>query len=210
MRKKRRIIILSIVILLVIAIIAIVFIINKNKPQEKLLPKIYDELNTSDSYSFDMEANDSNKTIMSKKGEQTAIDQYNNNDHTTTLIKDGNTYLILHQREEYYVYLRNNIEQNILTDGLKEVVEKDCVFGTEKIKGKKYTYEEYDGSTIFMVSNNLPLDEQGVKTRFYFNSNKQLSYIKTIFGDNEELIKVTITKDVSDEIFEIPSNYAEN
>ena len=151
-----------------------------------------------------------------KKADKTIIDQYSKDSetkiesHTTTLVKDNNTYLILHDRKEYYVYEQNNVEQNILTDGIKEVVDKDFTTGEEKVKGKKYDYEEYNGSTMFMITNTLELNEADIKTRFYFDKNGNLTYIKTIYGEDEELLKVNLEKDVDDSIFEIPSDYAEN
>ena len=153
---------------------------------------------------------------MAKKGDKTIIDQYTKNgetnieNHTTTLIKDNNTYLILHDRKEYYVYAQNNVEQTILTDGLKEIIDRTYTTGTEKIKGKKYSYEEYDGSSMFMISNLININDTNVKTRFYFDSKNNLTYIKTILDNKQELLKVTLEKDVKDSIFEIPSDYAEN
>ena len=153
---------------------------------------------------------------MAKKGDKTIIDQYTKNsetnleNHTTTLVKDNNTYLILHDRKEYYVYTENNVEQTIVTDGLKEIISKSYTTGTEKIKGKKYSYEEYDGSSMFMISNLININDTNVKTRFYFDSKNNLTYIKTILDNKQELLKVTLEKDVKDSIFEIPSDYAEN
>ena len=49
---------------------------------------------------------------MAKKGDKTIIDDYTEESHTTTIVKDNNTYLVLHDREEYYVYEQNNVEQN--------------------------------------------------------------------------------------------------
>ena len=81
--------------------------------------------------------------------------------------------------------------------------------GTEKVYGKKCTYEEYNGSTIFILSNDITLDEENIKTRFYFDKNNNLAYIKTIYGEEEEILEVQLSYDVEDSIFEIPSNYAE-
>jgi len=197
-------------------IFGIVKIVNKNRPKEQRLSKIYQDLEDSQTYLFEIEKNNNNKTIMAKKGDKTIIDQYTKNsetnleNHTTTLVKDNNTYLILHDRKEYYVYTENNVEQTIVTDGLKEIISKSYTTGTEKIKGKKYSYEEYDGSSMFMISNLININDTNVKTRFYFDSKNNLTYIKTILDNKQELLKVTLEKDVKDSIFEIPSDYAEN
>ena len=216
MKKNKRIFLIVIVILMIAIIFGIVKIVNKNSPKEQRLSKIYQDLEDSQTYLFEIEKNNNNKTIMAKKGDKTIIDQYTKNsetnveNHTTTLVKDNNTYLILHDRKEYYVYEQNNVEQNILTDGIKEVVDKDFTTGEEKVKGKKYDYEEYNGSTMFMITNTLELNEADIKTRFYFDKNGNLTYIKTIYGEDEELLKVNLEKDVDDSIFEIPADYAEN
>ena len=216
MKKDKRIFLIVIVILIIAIIFGIVKIVNKNSPKEQRLSKIYQDLEDSQTYLFEIEKNNNNKTIMAKKGDKTIIDQYTKNsetnveNHTTTLVKDNNTYLILHDRKEYYVYTENNVEQTIVTDGLKEIISKSYTTGTEKIKGKKYSYEEYDGSSMFMISNLININDTNVKTRFYFDSKNNLTYIKTILDNKQELLKVTLEKDVKDSIFEIPSDYAEN
>lgn len=208
--KKIKLVHLIGIILVIIAIVVIANKIFKNNEDEQKLLKIYEDLNSIQTYSFEMEQSNDNKTIMAKKEDKTLIDQYSEDSHSTTLIKDNNTYLILHDREEYYVYENNNIEQNILTDGLKSVVDKVFITDSEKVKGKKYYYEEYNGSTMFMVSSSLDVDEADIKTRFYFDKNDNLVYIKTIYGGKQELLKINLQKEVEDKLFEIPSHYAEN
>ena len=215
--KKNKRIPLVVVILIIIAIIFIIFkLVGNKEDKSQKLAKIYEELNNNQTYLFEMEQNSNNKTIMAKKGDETIIDQYSKDSetkvesHTTTLVKDDNTYLILHDRQEYYVYQQNNVEQNILTDGIKEVIDKEYTTGEEKVRGKKYKYEEYNGSTMFMITNTLELDESSIKTRFYFDNNGNLTYIKTIYGEDSELLKVKLESNVDDSLFEIPANYAEN
>ena len=215
--KKNKGINLILVILVIIGIIFVISkIINSKSSDEQKLAKIYEDLNSSKSYYFQMERNSNNKIIMAQKGGKTVIDQYSKEGenstqtHTTTLIKDNNTYLILHDRKEYYVYEENNVDQTILLDGIKEIMNKDFSRGNEKVRGKKYNYEEYNGSSIFMISNTLNIDENEVKTRFYFDKKDNLVYIKTINGEDTELLKINITQDVDDSIFDIPSDYAEN
>lgn len=211
MKNKKIIVLATIVILVIIGIIVGVVLVNKSKENdnEKKLAKLCENLISAQSYTFTMEQNSNNKTIMTKTQDKTAIDQYIDDVHTSTIVKDGNTYLVLHERQEYYVYENNNIEQSILTDGLKELLDKDCVKGEEKIQGKKYSYEEYEGSTIFMISNTLDFDDE-IRTRFYFDKKGNLVYIKTTYGEKEELLKVQLTDQVNASLFEIPSNYAEN
>lgn len=216
MRKNKRISLIVIILVIIGIIFGVTKLVGNKENQEQKLAKIYDKLNTSQTYLFQMEQNSNNKIIMAKKGENTIIDQYSKEgeattqSRTTTLIKNNNTYLILHDRKEYYVYEENNVDQTILTDGIKEVMNKEFTRGNEKVRGKKYDYEEYNGSSMFMVSSTLNIDENEVKTRFYFDKNDNLVYIKTVNGDQQELLKVSLTDTVEDSMFDIPSDYAEN
>lgn len=208
-KKKIKKIILAILVVIALAVV-IIKIMSGKKEDVKRLENLYNELNASQTYLFEMQESDEDKTIMAKKGYKTIIDDYTEDSHTTTIVKDNNTYLVLHDREEYYVYEQNNVEQSILTDGLQEVVNKEFVIGTENVKGKKYSYEEYQGSTMFMEASSLDVNEEEIKTRFYFDNDDNLVYIRTIKGVNQELLKINIQKEVDDSIFEIPSTYAEN
>lgn len=215
--KKNKRINLIIIILVIIGIIFFVSKIvgNKNSKVQELA-KVYNKLNSSQAYQFKWEQNDNNKTIIIRDGDKTLIDQYSKEEdsatqnHTKTLIKENSTYLILPDRKEYYIYEGNNVDQTFLIDGIKEIMGKEYTKGTEKVKGKKYKYEEYSGSTMFLLSNSLNLDENDVKTRFYFDSKDNLVYIKTIYGDKHELLKVSLTNDIDSSVFEIPADYAEN
>ena len=215
--KKNKRINLIVIILVIIGIIFFVSKIvgNKNSKVQELA-KVYNKLNSSQDYQFKWEQNDNNKTIIIKDGDKTLIDQYSKEEdsatqnHTKTLIKENSTYLILPDRKEYYIYEGNNVDQTFLIDGIKEIMGKEYTKGTEKVKGKKYKYEEYSGSTMFLLSNSLNLDENDVKTRFYFDSKDNLVYIKTIYGDKHELLKVSLTNDIDSSVFEIPADYAEN
>lgn len=213
MNKKKIVLMIVVILLVIVGIVVGISIFKKNdENKESKLKSIYDKLLDCQEYSFKIELNENNKTIMAKKGGQTVIDQYTDGDdgHSTTLIKDEDTYLIKHAREEYYIYRRNNIEQYLLTDGLKEIINKEYVVGTEKVNGKKYSYEEYSGNTFFTSLNALNINENDVKTKFYFNKDNNLVYIKTTYGENEELLKIELTYSAADSLFEIPSNYAEN
>lgn len=207
--KNKEIIKLVVVIAIIIAVVIVIstVVTSKNKNVKRLY-QLYDKLNTSQTYLFEMERDDENKTIMAKKGDKTIIDVYSEEDHRTTIIKDNTTYYILHNREEYYVY-NDSVEQTILTDGLSEIISKEFIIGTEKVKGKKYTYEEYQGSTMFMETSSLNVNEGEIKTRFYFDNEDNLAYIRTIKGVNQELLKINTQMEVDDSIFEIPSDYAE-
>ena len=208
MRRKKANKLIIIVVLIIIAIIGILLLVKKNKPTQKLV-QIYNQINKEQPYHFEMERNDKNKVIIAQKDNKIMIDQYSENNHSTTIVKDNNTYLILHDREEYYVYEQNNVKQNILPDGFKEFIDKTFETGTEKIKGKKYSYEEYSGSTMFIIANDLDLSQDNIKTRFFFDNDGKLVYIKTMTNNDQELLKVNLTNEVKDKLFEVPSHYAE-
>ena len=209
-KKKIRTLIIALLVIILAIIILVKVIGKKDGNQESKLVNIYNELSTSSTYICTIEQNDNNKTIMAKKDSKTAIDQYSGESHTTTIVDSENTYLVLHDRQEYYIYKGNNVEQSILTDGIKDLLNKKYTVGNEKIRGKNYTYEEYEGSTVFMISNTPQLNEEGVKTRIYFSKDSKIVYVKTIFGDQDELLKVKLSNDVDNALFEIPANYAEN
>jgi len=208
--KKKKVVKLVILVLIIIALIIGVKNFVNNGEQENKLANIYKQLQTTQNYLFEMERNDENKVILAKNGNNTLVDQYSKDNHSTTIVKDNHTYLVLHNREEYYVYENNNVNQNILMDEIKGIIEKTFITGTERIKGRRYNYEEYAGSTIFTISNTLDENEENIKTRFFFDNEGNLAYIKTMTNNNQELLKVKLEMQVDDSIFEIPSNYAEN
>lgn len=217
MKKNKRIMIIVIILVIIGIIFGISKIIgNKNKKIQELA-QIYNELSSSQTYQFEWEQNENNKTIMAKDGDKILIDQYSKEaestiqNHSKTLIKDNVTYFILPDRKEYYVYEGNTVDQtSFLTDGIKDIMSKEYNKGTEKVRGKRYDYEEYNGSSMFLIDNSLNLEENDIKTRFYFDKKGNLVYIKTIYGDKHELLKVSLTKDVENSVFEIPADYAEN
>jgi hypothetical protein len=137
MKKKNVVKLIILVLIIVVVIIGIKKFINKGG-QDNKLANIYEQLQTTQNYLFEMEKNDDNKVILAKKGNNTIIDQYSGKNHSSTIIKDKSTYLVLHDREEYYIYENNNVNQNILIDEIKGIVEKTYITGTERIKGKKY------------------------------------------------------------------------
>ena len=97
-----------------------------------------------------------------------------------------------------------------MEDAISDLLERTCTTGTEKVFGKKYDYEEYNGSSAFLLTNLRDVNEENIKTKLYFDKNDNLKYIKTIYGENEEeLLNIDIKYEVEDSIFEIPSNYAE-
>ncbi|MCI8699877.1 MAG: hypothetical protein HFJ47_00870 [Clostridia bacterium] len=216
--KKKIIIISTILIIVIICIISVIVYIS-SRPSDRL-KKMYDKMTSDDTYIFTRSSqNGENKIVTTKKGDKTRIDMYNSGDYTTTLIKNGNTYLISHENKEYYTYTDNKIDEEILTEEIKRIIDKEYKVGKEKIYGQTYYYEEYNGITDFLIESYKDMDLNTAKTRFYFKG-KDLQFIKTIYQtvdsqtgkitNIEELLKANVEYKVEDNVFEIPSDYAEN
>ena len=114
---------------------------------------------------------------------------------------------------------------------LKGFFADNYVNGVSKVEISAYTgisarnlnrylgYEEFSGITDFLIESYKDMDIETAKTRFYFKG-KDLQFIKTIYqtvnpdtGETtniEELLKTNIEYNVEDNIFEIPSEYAES
>ena len=217
MNKKISIPIIPIVIVIIaVVIIAIVILIKGTQEETSKLTKTYNKMVESQTYAFTRyDFEEKNKIITYKKADKTLIDMYNPDEHISTLILKGDTYLISHAYKEYYVYPNNNVDEEILIETLKSIIQLEYTTGKEKIYGKTYKYEEYNGVSDFLISsaNNM----ESVKTRFYFQGN-ELVYLKTIYNitddetgekAQEELQTVKIEYKVEEGVFEIPNDYAE-
>ena len=208
---KKKVLKIIIPLILVIAIIiAIIVLRNNSQPKVQLLSEVYNKLSSNTSYQFQKEKDAKNKTIIAKDGNNAVIDNYTSGTHTTTIIKDNTTTYVTHEKEEYYIYNNTNIDINVVESWLADVVDREYTTGEEKLRGKKYYYEEYQGTTMFTDTNFLNDDESQVKTRFYFDKDNNLVYIKTIFSQmEEETLKIEISNDIDKSLFEIPSEYIE-
>lgn len=208
---KKKVLKIIIPLILVIAIIiAIIVLRNNSQPKVQLLSEVYNKLSSNTSYQFQKEKDAKNKTIIAKDGNNAVIDNYTSGTHTTTIIKDNTTTYVTHEKEEYYIYNNTNIDINVVESWLADVVDREYTTGEEKLRGKKYYYEEYQGTTMFTDTNVLNDDESQVKTRFYFDKDNNLVYIKTIFSQmEEETLKIEISNDIDKSLFEIPSEYIE-
>lgn len=207
LKSKKSILILVIsIIVIVLIVIGTVCITNSNSNK---LVKLYDKLENSEKYLFEMKQSDGYQIKMAKNGNATSIDMESEDMHTTTLVKDQKAYFINHDEKIYSVYNEATANENILFDEFDKVKEKAPLKGKEKINGKSYNYEEYAGYSGFMYSSNIDVEEENIKTKFYFEGNN-LKYIKTIItNQEEELIEVNLTYDPANNLFEIPEEYKE-
>ena len=179
MKNKKAVIIFVIVI--VIGIITGVFCIIEDGQKNRTL-KLYQNVKESSKHTFSMEEKDSEynyKMVMAIKEEEASIDMYSQEEHTTTLVKNGITYFIMHDKEEYYVYENDEKEEDMLLEALTGIENKKYITGREEIEGKKYYYEEYEGISSFLMLASSDTEEAKIKTRFYYDGDN-IVYIKTI------------------------------
>ena len=216
--KKNKLILIGIIVIIIIVAIAI---LNKvMKDESSKLSKVYEKMIGTQTYTFTTyDLGEKNKKTTYRKVDKTLIDQYELGEHRSTLVVEGDTYLIAHETEEYFYYPNNNLDEETLTKQLEKIVNLKYLEGKEKVYGKTYKYEEYAGVSYFATPAVAIAETEGAKTRFYFKGN-ELVYLKTIYdtinektGEKmqaEELQTVKIKYEVENGVFTRPQNYAEN
>ena len=206
MLNKKKVIIFVAILIIIVALI--IFLIIGGDSGSKVA-NMYKKLTETNEYTFEMKNNNGYDISIAKKGEKTSIDLNNETGRVTTLVKDNLTYVISHSQKEYRVYNADMAGETVITDMLGDLKEEKATKGKEIINGKEYKYEEYDNFAGFMTATNEDVDENKTKTRLYFEGNN-LVYIKTIpENGEEELLEVKVSYIAPDELFEIPSDYAE-
>ena len=214
MNKKKIILItvISVVIILLIAGIIYFIVSNNNKANETpIIETINANLKEKNKYVFSTTFDDNNKVYYAKNQETAYINSCYDGIESKYLVKDGNTYLLQDSQKEYFTYKNNTTQLNKITEQFDELLTQEPTKGEEEVNGKKYNYDEYTGITNLAIQNLIEdeqIDEQNIKTRFYYKNNK-LEYMKTIVGDKEELLKIDISYNVDDNLFNIPSDYTE-
>ena len=118
-----------------------------------------------------------------------------------------NVNYILLNKDTGKIYQNNELELAKITSSLEKIKEKDYKKKKEEINDTKYTYEEFENYNSMMLKYAEDITEENSKTRFYFNKENKLEYIKTIWNDKEELLKVDLTYEVEDTLFDIPENF---
>ena len=218
MDKNKKIILITIISIIAIILIGtlIYFLfINTNNTnniaKNSKLEKINEKINQSGKYSISIEG-DKNKIYYSKNDNMAYTDSEYDGQNSKFLVKDGNTYLIQDDTKRYFTYTNNEIDLTKYSSVFEELSTKDFTKGKEKIDNTEYIYQEYQGITNFAIENleeGLSEEEvQNIKTRFYFKGD-DLVYIKTIAGEKEELLKISISYKVDDNLFLIPEGYTE-
>lgn len=211
--KNNTIVVSIIIAICIIAVLIISFFINTNniisKEEGEKIDKLYETLKNKEQYTFSAIYDDKNKIYFAKTSDKAYVDSVVDGKEMEMIVKDGNTYLIKDDEKAYYIYKNNDTNINKIEDDLKELDGMKYELGKEKINGKTYSYIEYSQLTNFTVMDTSNLNSNSeVKTRFYFDMN-DLVYIKTTVGNYIELLKVEISDNINDNLFEIPSEYKE-
>ena len=214
MDKRKKVIIISVVSIVVIALIVALAILlvnnSKNNGESSTnstkIAKLYNELSNEQSFSFTTTIDENNKEIYAKNNNTAYTDTIYDGEESKFIIRDGNSYLLRDSDKIYYTYQNNEVDLNKVLEQLNEIKDSELAEGKEEIEGKNYDYEEYSGITNFAIKLTDDNNSEDVKTRFYFDGN-DLVYIKTIIGNNQELLRVEISNDVDSSLLKIPEDY---
>ena len=214
MDKRKKVIIISVVSIIVIALIVtlVILLVNNSKnngessTNSTKIAKLYNELSNEQSFSFTTTIDENNKEIYAKNNNTAYTDTIYDGEESKFIIRDGNSYLLRDSDKIYYTYQNNEVDLNKVLEQLNEIKDSELAEGKEEIEGKNYDYEEYSGITNFAIKLTDDNNSEDVKTRFYFDGN-ELVYIKTIIGNNQELLSVEISNDVDSSLFKIPEDY---
>lgn len=217
MNKKKTILIAIITIIIIVAIVGIIILINNkktptnNEQNEKTkTSQLYEKISNAKEMTFTQTVDDNNKILITIKNNNGYKEVTTKGRTKKYIVKDNNTYYLDAIDKKYYVYQNND---TILTEikekfeNLKDITEISS--GKEKINEKNYEYEEILKCQDFLFNSELSVNNlEYAKTRLYYDDN-QLVYIKTIVGDNEEIIKIDISyDDINNDCFNIPEDYS--
>ena len=216
MKKNKKILIAIISIILILAIIfGIVFLVSKNKQgntneiqEAKKTEKVYEEVSKANQITFTCTLDDKNKETIIVKDNNAYKETTKDGKTSRYIVKDGNTYFLDADSKKYYTYNNNTSILIELKQQLEKLQDLSKEEGKERIKGKNYSYEEFEQYQGFLINNKIAVtDLTKAKTRIYYDNDK-IVYIKTIAGDEKELLKVDISyNQVNDDYFNIPDEY---
>lgn len=216
MKKNKKILIIVISIILILAVIlGIIFLVSKNKQgntneiqEAQKTEKVYEEVSKANQITFTCTLDDKNKETIIVKDNNAYKETTKDGKTSRYIVKDGNTYFLDEDSKKYYTYNNNTSILIELKQQLEKLQDLSKEAGKERIKGKNYSYEEFEQYQGFLINNKIAVtDLTKAKTRIYYDNDK-IVYIKTIAGDEEELLKVDISyNQVNDDYFNIPDEY---
>lgn len=210
MDKRKKSIVAAVAILLVLVLIGVFFIIKYNN-SDKIgkLNSYYEKIKNSKGYTFYMIVNKDNIMKYVRENDKAYIDSTYKGRNTKYIIKDGNTYLLKDNDKSYYIYDNNELELYRIENQIANIKDNGATKGKEEINETNYKYEEFKGITNFYFGDlDENANEENIVTRFYFDKDDNIVYIKTIIDENtEQLVKVEYSNSIEEGIFEIPSDY---
>lgn len=216
MKKNKKILKIVISIILVLAVIlGIIFLVSKNKQgntneiqEAQKTEKVYEEVSKANQITFTCTLDDKNKETIIVKDNNAYKETTKDGKTSRYIVKDGNTYFLDEDSKKYYTYNNNTSILIELKQQLEKLQDLSKEAGKERIKGKNYSYEEFEQYQGFLINNKIAVtDLTKAKTRIYYDNDK-IVYIKTIAGDEKELLKVDISyNQVNDDYFNIPDEY---
>lgn len=194
---------------LIAVILAIaVFLTGCSNKNESKTYKFYESIINNDEYLIKIEGDieveegqrENGTVTIAKKGDNMFVSTHTVSSSASVINKEDTTYILL-DSEKLYVTTqrdRNEEDNNIFfeKEDIEKLKEQTYVNGKEEIDGVEYEYEEYD-------------TEDGGKIKYCFEGNT-LKYVKEILNEQEDTSKILeATNNVSDSIFEVPSDYTE-
>lgn len=211
--KKNIVLIVISIILLAIVIGAIVLVIknkNTNNQENTLTSKLCKKISEANEISYTRTIDENNKITVIVKGDKAYKEVISDGNTTKYIVKNGNTFYLDDGEKKYYKYENNDEILTEIKEQFKNLNLSGLKVGKESINGKNYKYEEIQQCQDFLFDENLSVNNlEYANTRLYYK-NENLSYIKTIVGENQELIKVDISYgNINDSYFDIPSDYKE-
>ena len=214
-KLKKTMIIIGIIILVVVIIGVIIFALssknktNKTEQTESVeIQKNYEKIANSKEMTFTTTLDENNKETIVIKDDQAYKETTRNGVTYKYIVKGNDTYFVDDSNKTYYTYKNNTEISTEIQQKLSKLKEMSSNTGKEKVNGKNYQYEEFEKYQDFLINNKIALtDLTKAKTRIYYDNDK-IVYIKTIAGDEEELLKVDISYGtVKNDYFNIPSEY---
>ncbi len=214
--KLKNKIIISVIILLILVIIGgVVILIYQNKSNNKVdknesveMQKTYEKIANANEITFTTTLDDQNKETIIIKNDQAYKETMRNSVTYKYIVNGEDTYFLDDSNKKYYTYKNNTEISTEIQQKLSKLKEMSSQEGKEKINGKNYKYEEFDKYQDFLINNKIAVtDLTKAKTRIYYDNDK-IVYIKTIAGEEEELLKVDISYgNVKNDYFNIPNDY---
>ena len=215
LKSKKKIILIIIAIIIILAIITgVIMFINKNKNKENQestkTSELCQKIINANEIAYTNTIDENNKITIIVKGDKAYKEVTTDGKTSRYIVKNGDTYYLNDDEKQYYKYQNNDEILTEIKEQFENIQTSNLKKGKEDINGKKYKYEEISQCQDFLFNDNLSVNNlEYAKTRLYYK-NGELSYIKTIVGENEELMKINISYgNINDSYFDIPSDYTE-